>query len=513
MPDFTGRDAELAAIHAALWTGGAAALTGSPAATALSGLGGIGKSVLAREYAWRERARYRRVWWLRAEERATLLGDLIELGARFIPGLDEVPDREAAARATLDFIAQTPADKPWLLVYDNVESPAALEKLTPREGAHVLVTSRWQDWHGRARELPLEVFSEEVALEFLMAEARGSAERPAETRAAAAQLAEDLGRLPLALAIARAHAWSMGWTFAQYRTRLAQTQILEKEQTKGVDYRRSIASTFTMAIEHAKAAKPKAEHLLAIAAFLAPDRIPLDIVTEDVMSEIEKGEAVAALAEVSLVTRETLDDGSPAISLHRLVQEVTRHRLGDGAAEVAALATRLVADAYPGNTNPSDVRFWPACRRLESHAAAVLGFAPETGDAAKNTSLLLNQFGLHLEALADYAQAEPLYRRSLDVDEQNRGPNHDAVATCLDNLLNIAEAGLRLNRTNRLAEAGIMMRRMHRIRRALAHACKKYIGPSHPNVAMSLNNLALLLQATNRFAEAECLDALRVRHP
>ena len=98
--------------------------------------------------------------------------------------------------------------------------------------------------------------------------------------------------------------------------------------------------------------RPQAERLLAIAAYLAPDRIPLGIVTADVMPEIEKGEAVAALAEVSLVTRETLDDGSPAISVHRLVQEVMRRRLGEGAAETAALATRLVADAYPSDTDP-----------------------------------------------------------------------------------------------------------------------------------------------------------------
>src|SRR5262249_32359186 len=155
-----------------------------------------------------------------------------------------------------------------------------------------------------------------------------------------AKLVQDLGYLPLALAIARAHAWSMGWSFEQYRMHLA--QMLDREQTSGVDYPRSIAATFTLAIEKAAAASPEAEQVLSIAAFLAPDRIPLSIVTEDVMREIAKGEAVAALAEVSLVTREILDDGSPAISLHRLVQEVVRRRLGEGAASIAALATRLV---------------------------------------------------------------------------------------------------------------------------------------------------------------------------
>ena len=208
------------------------------------------------------------------------------------------------------------------------------------------------------------------------------------------------------------------------------------------------------------------------------------------MREIEKGEAIAALAEVSLVTRETLDDGSPAISVHRLVQEVMRRRLGEGAAETAALTTRLVADAYP---NPAtDVRNWPACRRLEAHAAAVLAFAPDTGEAAEKTSLLLNQYALHLTARADYAQAEPLYRRALPIDEESFGPGHPKVATSLNNLAQL------LQDTNRLAEAEPLMRR------ALA-IDEQSFGPGHPNVATDLNNLAQLLQDTNRLAEAEPL--------
>ena len=132
VPGFAGREAELEAVEAALWRkGGTAALTHI---AAVKGLGGVGKSVLAQEYAWRNRARYHGVWWIRAEKSETLLDDLIELGARFIPGIKEVKDRAQAAHAALDHIAQMKAEKPWLLVYDNVEQPGDIAKLTLDRG-------------------------------------------------------------------------------------------------------------------------------------------------------------------------------------------------------------------------------------------------------------------------------------------------------------------------------------------------------------------------------------------
>jgi hypothetical protein len=138
VPNFTGRVEDLAKIDAALWTDGAA--SGAPAHTAaipraISGLGGIGKSVLARQYAYENRERYAGVWSLAAETRPGITEGLIELGARFIPGLDKVEDKAAAARHALEFIADAGFAKPWLLIYDNIETPEVLNGLTPRAGA------------------------------------------------------------------------------------------------------------------------------------------------------------------------------------------------------------------------------------------------------------------------------------------------------------------------------------------------------------------------------------------
>ena len=199
MPGFTGREDLLDAIDRALWQkGGAAALTNAQSA-AVHGLGGVGKSVLAQEYAWRNRARYRGVWWLRAETEQTLIDDLIALGSRLIPGLEEIPERDRAVQLALDAIEQTGAETPWLLVYDNAEKPTTLTKLTPRSGAHQLITSRWPGWKDHAEALAVDVFPPEVAIDYLMADARIPTATPPR------RLAEALGYLPLALAHARAY--------------------------------------------------------------------------------------------------------------------------------------------------------------------------------------------------------------------------------------------------------------------------------------------------------------------
>ena len=94
--------------------------------------------------------------------------------------------------------------------------------------------------------------------------------------------------------------------------------------------------------------------------------------------------------------------------------------------------------------------------------------------------------------MSQYEKTEPLLRRLLIIDEGQYGPDHPKVAIRLNNLAQLLEA------TNRLDEAEPLMRRALEIDEAA-------FGPDHPNVAIRLNNLAQLLKATNRLDEAEPL--------
>ena len=164
VPNFTGRREDLAALDRALWSGKTAVITQA----AVQGLGGVGKSTLAIQYAFENRERYAGAWWLGADTQAGIVDGLVALGAIFIPGLAEAKDRAEAARAALKFIADGGFEKPWLLLYDNVEQPKALDGLLPRAGAQVLITTRFPDWKGRAAAVPLGVFAPDEAVQFLL---------------------------------------------------------------------------------------------------------------------------------------------------------------------------------------------------------------------------------------------------------------------------------------------------------------------------------------------------------
>jgi AAA ATPase-like protein len=144
--NFTGREEALTSLHRLLMQAQRpAAITQA----AVHGLGGMGKTTLAAEYAHRHAGEYAGVWWAPAETRSGLLASLVELAARLEPRLTAEGDQQKAARAGLAHLARSAV--PYLLVYDNVETPEVLRDLVPSAGARVILTTRWADWSGPCR--------------------------------------------------------------------------------------------------------------------------------------------------------------------------------------------------------------------------------------------------------------------------------------------------------------------------------------------------------------------------
>src|SRR5262249_32635537 len=132
----------------------------------------------------------------------------------------------------------------WLLVYDNVAAPDAIEDLLPSVGARVLITSRFSDWRELANEVTLDVLPLEEAGSLLQSRTGRS------DAVGAKRVAEALGNLPLALDHASAYCKRTQATFAQYTEKASN---LISTAPRGAGYPRSVAATFDLAITEAAA--------------------------------------------------------------------------------------------------------------------------------------------------------------------------------------------------------------------------------------------------------------------
>ncbi|MEQ6342084.1 MAG: DUF4062 domain-containing protein [Gammaproteobacteria bacterium] len=401
-------------------------------ARVVNGMGGIGKTRLALEYAWRRADDYTALLFVgadSADSTGALQRNLAALCGHAILDLPEQRETDEARQrdAVVVWLRQHPG---WLLILDNIDTEddaAAVEALLPQLcGGHALLTSRLANWSGSIAALPLGVLSPEAATEFLLARTAAQRRKQADDPAVARTLAKELGRLALALEQAGAYIAQRRLGFARYLEEWQEQRdkVLAWFDPRLMQYPKSVAVTWQTSFE--RLGEP-ARRLLQRLAWLAPEPIPeslLDVPVPEL--DAAAADTFAALAELesySLITRAA---DTPTFSVHRLVQEVTRRSQRDDPAHTAlAEALRWVDAAFVGD--PQDVRNWPVLDPLAPHARAVAAHADAAG-LADPTTRLLNQTGLLLLAKAQYAEAEPLTRRALAIDEASFGADHPRVA-------------------------------------------------------------------------------------
>jgi tetratricopeptide (TPR) repeat protein len=455
------------------------------------GMGGIGKTSLAVEYVFRYRDGYWGVWWCAEATRIGVLTSLAALGE----ALDLAPARtdniEKAAKETLRFLSQRPGI--FLLVYDNVPDPSEIDGLLPDGGASVLITSRFSDWGELADEVPLLVLREAEGVALL--EHRAGRQ----DSAGAAILVEALGYLPLALEHAAAFCKRTQTSFADYASK---AEALIAKVPRGESHPRSIAATFELAIAEAIKQSPAARPLLSYLALCSPERIPMALVEGGVENE-QLPEALAALAEISLVKHDPFDDGTAAVTVHRLVQMVARASTPhDDALAARRNLALMLSEIYPsdGATNPKS---WPVCARLtphflfsrlyvEKHLEEVWGQIFGESIWPLTSAQLDDRAGGYFQGRGAYSLAEPLYRAALDLFEKMHGPEHPTTAVSLSKLAGV------LRSQGDLAGARPLFERALAIQESA-------LGPEHQDTAVTLNNIAHLLWTQGDLAGARPL--------
>ncbi len=367
---FTGRETALRRLRAVLRVNSA-----KPWAV-VHGLPGVGKTALANEYVRRYRDRYKGIWWCAAENRSAVLASLAELRTTIgIAGRDEV-NLEGMARAA---VRRLPKD--WLLIYDNA-APGAIDDLLPSERTPLLVTSRFPTWQQFASEVALQCMTEKEAVEFLQRRAKLLDQSGAKV------LATVLGRLPLALDHSAAYCRLVGISFRDYAS--IATKLIDVLPENTI-YPRSVATTFELAIDAASGRCPDAERLVAYLAHCAPEQISEALVEGEIANISERAHALIALIGVSLLRPHPLADGTPAWTMHPLVQEVGRARAeknGHARPATERLIRRL-ADIYPQDAGRKSTS-WALFTHLTPHLLSVLHHLHQREDfwESDNSALL-----------------------------------------------------------------------------------------------------------------------------
>jgi tetratricopeptide (TPR) repeat protein len=614
---------------------------GAAIVQAVHGQGGVGKTQLASEYVYCtaiDGTDYDVAWWLDCgltdnDRSPNPTGEPPALAAGFVALAAKLPlpdkvrnadDPQVIIDAVRGWLEMNDG---WLLVFDNVVEEAHLRPYLPKASrGHVIITSRSSHWSSAVAALPVSPFEPDMARDFLL-KLSGS-----QDAAAAEALAEELGCLPLALAQAGHYVRETHGSLSRYLKDFQANRLKALQRKSSLDaYEQTIYDTFDLSIRAVQQKSKAAVSLMSLCSFFARRDIPLSLLEADptvlpkslrptVRDSDKLNDALRTLKQFGLI-----DIQNEALSLHTLIHFIARERLNkQQTRRWIEASVRLLAAALPENV-ATDLSTWPIFECLSPHAMAAVDHADPQGaqeadmvaqagskgvqegskgaqdgasaaqdgasaaqegssglqgsirasqgeastaqegselvqeatngadgqrlsgsEAAEVTAVqprgiapdatgrLCNEMGLYRKLRAQFSQAEPLYHRALEIDEQSLGPQHPTVATDLNNLAQLLQA------TNRLEQAEPLYRRALAINEdaypadhpavALSCLCVGYLlkatnrleqaeplyrraleiweeslGEDHPQVAAGLNNLALLLQATNRLDQAEPL--------
>jgi tetratricopeptide (TPR) repeat protein len=501
-PFFTGREDILRALHDRLLLSQPVALTQSPA---LTGLGGIGKTQVAIEYAYRYRQEYSAVFWLRAETAESLMNSLQD-----IANLLQLPEHQQEEQLQMVKAVQRwlSTHASWLLIGDNIEELDLLQSVIPphREGI-MLFTTRRQALGMLAEPLELPPMNEQEGFELLLRRAKRFPSSPSARNIPsgmpdmpdAEELVRQLGGLPLALDQAGAYLEETGCSITDYLQRYhhQRPQLLDYRGLHGGAHPTSVMATLQLAVKHIEQKHPAAVELLRACACLYADAIPEELLitgAPHLGPHLQQAEGDAyqfdlmfsALRSASLIERYP---ETHTLSIHRLVQAVLQDWIGPAAMQQWSVRMICVLAA---NFPEPDLAAWPQCERLLQSVLACVQWLDKTATSLPEAGSLLSKAGNYLLKRGRLDESESVLARAVALTEQHNGSDH---ATLIPLFLLQSEL-FHLQGKYRSEE--------HLLQRTLT-LCKQHLGSSHAMTAEALNNLATTCYEQGRYEQAEPL--------
>jgi tetratricopeptide (TPR) repeat protein len=529
-PDFTGREDLLHGVRRHL-TGSATALLPHT----LHGLGGVGKTQLAVEYAYRYEAAYDLVWWVPAEQPALFRQSLTALARR----LDLVQPGEAdvarALNSVYDALRTGRPYRRWLLVFDNANAPEDLTPFLSNPGGHVLITSRNYNWSGIAHTVEVDVFSRMESVQLLTRRLPDLGEERAD------RLANLLGDLPLALEQAVSWISATAMPVEEYLDLLEKRTVDTLREGSLSTYDNPVAVVFGLSCDRLAEENPPALQLLELCAFFGAEPISIrllpvgryatnlpPVLADTVRDDIQLRRAIREIGRFGLAK---VDPSRNSIRVHRLVQAVLRQRLSEEQqAGYLGSIQEILAGYNPGDPT-DDPMTWDRHAEIGPHLASSKAVY---SDSAEIRNVVLDQIR-YLYVTGDYVSSRDLGQLAYDVWTEKLGSHHpttivtgrflanalrttgDVAATRRLNEQNLATArqALGLDHEHTLAVAnsvGADVRlsgdwvRSREIDEDLLVRHRRVFGEDDPNTLRVANNLGVDLRLLGDFRRARELD-------
>jgi tetratricopeptide (TPR) repeat protein len=516
-PCFVGREAQLDEIHEKLFLNPTTALT-QGRAQAITALGGVGKTTLAREYAEKFWRCYRQIFWVNCRigvevEYARFFAVLFPERAKY-----DLKDEEKAKQVLYEFKR---VDTPLrLLILDDAPDDS-IEQWLPKPGnCHTIITSRFTSWSAGVEQTPVWILEKEPARKFLLKRTgRDRDGLKADDYKASEELAEKLGYLPLALEQAAAYIHEEGPLFG-FRTYLGylakaehERKLFAKKSSKGsTDYPDALFTTWRTTIDKLS---PGARAILRLSACMAPTPIPFPMFIKSIHTIVEQAEALgpanahgssppdeldlrdwkSELARYSMIRLNASSPGPDAVesfSVHGLVQRVEWLNQEDADRRNSlGRAVGMFNNYSPDPTHgPKSRATWDI---LLPHAESLSALEYEEKETGRVPDIgLLDHIASAFKERGWYDRAIPPVKKMCSINEESFGSEHPNTLRSLNNLAYLLEL------TGDYVQAELLYRRA-------MEAEERVLGPEHPDTLTTVNNLGCLLKLKGDFVQAEPL--------
>ncbi|WP_253860468.1 FxSxx-COOH system tetratricopeptide repeat protein [Microcystis aeruginosa] len=521
------------------------------AISTLTGMGGIGKTELARQFGWqqwREKTYPGGICWLNvAESDGGFIGTSILDFARVHLKLT-LPD-EGELDVKIRYCWQNWLAGNVLIIFDDVRDYQQIrDYLPPQEDKRfqVLITTRKEYLSATIATFRVEVLKEKDALDLLRSYLE---DNRIDTQIEAAKLlCQDLGYLPLGLElVARLLVRRQDWKISKIRQKLAENGLDEPILAKNPKFHgemtaeRGLKAAFNLSWEELHS-EPEAQILALYLSLFALAPFPKGMILD--LFPDEDGDTVEEWLTDSLVHLSLVQDNRDGwYEIHPLLRRYFRDKLeASPHAEPAkrrycGIMSKKSAEMPQNPTVEIVEEFKPFLLHLQASVGeypqyiadedlvwSYTGLAryyngqglyaiaepycqdcltatrTHLGDNHPYVAQSLNNLAYLYDSQGRYTEAEPLYLEALDLRKRLLGDNHPDVATSLNNLAALYRSQGRYEEAEPLYLEALDLR-------------KRLLGDNHPDVALSLNNLALLYESQGRYTEAEplYLEALDLR--